>query len=71
MSKTFKFFTTFMAMMLLSVFVLQVSAKSPESEIPVESYTYWEDVGTGGRKPVYMHDTHTVDRVIDANSLGI
>lgn len=71
MNKTYKLFIAFMAMVLLSVFVLQVDAKSPESEIPVESYTYWEDVGAGGRKAVYTHDTHTVNRVIDANNLGI
>ncbi len=71
MKKTFKLFIAFLAMTLLSVFILQVGAKSTASEIPVESYTYWEDVGAGGRKPVYIHDTHTVNQVIDANSLGI
>lgn len=41
------------------------------NEVPFESYTYWEDYGTGVKTPVYCRPMYQVKAVIDAKSLGV
>ena len=62
---------TLAAMLCLPVFVLNTTAQSTGGEIPVESYTYWEDLGVGDRKAVYTQATHFVKKIISADTLGI
>lgn len=65
------FFVFFL--ILISTFLIPtvVSAQSTYSEIPVESYTYWEDVGDSGRKAVYTQPLYAVKTVLSSMSLGI
>lgn len=57
--------------MCLSVFSFSANAQTTYSDIPVESYTYWENVGNRGRKPVYTQPTHYVKKIISSQELGI
>lgn len=57
---------------LMSAFAVTAQAQSTDGDIPVETYTYWEDVGSqGSRKTVYTHPTYMVEQVITAQKLGV
>lgn len=71
MKKIKKIILTLAAMLCLPVFVLNATAQSTGGEIPVESYTYWEDLGASDRKAVYTQATHFVKKIISADTLGI
>ena len=40
-------------------------------EVPYESYTYWEDFGSGAKTPVYSKPMYKVNTVITADMLGL
>lgn len=48
-----------------------VKAQSTYDDIPVESYTYWEKVGSSNRKSVYTQPMYQVKSVISADTLGV
>ncbi len=50
---------------------LTVAAQSTYGDIPVESYTYWEKVGSGSRKAVYSQPMYQVKAMVTAETLGV
>ncbi|MBR4099424.1 MAG: hypothetical protein IKK55_00330 [Clostridia bacterium] len=71
MKKLKKIFVVLLILICLSVFSFSVNAQTTYSDIPVESYTYWENVGAKGRKPVYTQQTHYVKNVLSSQNLNI
>ena len=61
----------FLAVFLIIVCLASVTfSASAATQVPFESYTYWEDISEE-RKAVYNRPMYETDRVIDALSLGI
>lgn len=71
MKKLKKIFVVLLVLICLSVFSFSVNAQTTYGNIPVESYTYWENVGASGRKSVYTQPTHYVKTIISSQSLGV
>ena len=62
-----RFVSVFLVIICLASFTFTASAAT---QVPFESYTYWEDISTE-RKAVYSRPMYEVDKVLDALSLGI
>lgn len=62
-----RFVSVFLVIICLASFTFTASAAT---QVPFESYTYWEDIGTE-RKAVYSRPMYEVNKVLDALSLGI
>ena len=60
-----------LALLIVLSCIVPASAQTVDSEIPVESYNYWEQAGGSSRKEVYSKPTHTVETIISAQTLGI
>ena len=67
LKKTMRFVSIFLVVICLASFTFTASAAT---QVPFESYTYWEDIGEE-RKAVYSRPMYEVERVVDAISLGI
>lgn len=69
-SKLIKVFLT--ALLLFSVFAVNVFASSPAStqETPFETYTYWVGLGNKSKTKVYVKPMYDVKALIDATNLG-
>ena len=62
-----RFVSVFLVIICLASFTFTASAAT---QVPFESYTYWEDISTE-RKAVYSRPMYEVDKVLDALYLGI
>ena len=71
MKKLRKILLLGLALMCLPGMLMSVCAEARGGEIPVESYTYWENVGSGSRKAVFTQTTHSVKTVITAADAGV
>ena len=67
LKKTVRFLAVFLIIACLASVTFGVSAAT---QVPFESYTYWEDISEE-RKPVYNRPMYQTEKVIDAQSLGI
>ncbi len=67
LKKTVRFIAVFLLIACLASATFGISAAT---QVPFESYTYWEDIGTE-RKSVYSRPMYKTEKVIDALSLGI
>lgn len=67
LKKMMRFVSVFLVIICLASFTFTASAAT---QVPFESYTYWEDIGTE-RKAVYSRPMYEVNKVLDALSLGI
>ena len=71
MKKLRKILLLGLAVVCLPGMLMSVCAEARGGEIPVESYTYWENVGSGSRKAVFTQTTHSVKTVITAADAGV
>lgn len=67
LKKTVRFLAVFLIIACLASVAFSVSAAT---QVPFESYTYWEDIGEE-RKAVYSRPMYQTEKVIDAFTLGI
>ncbi len=67
LKKTVRFIAVFLIIACLASVTFSASAAT---QVPFESYTYWEDI-TDSRKSVYSRPMYQTEKVIDALSLGI
>ena len=65
--KSMRFAAVFLAVICLAASLLGVSAAT---QVPFESYTYWEDIGEE-RKAVYSRPMYETQKVINNLSLGV
>lgn len=72
MKRVAKIIVCILVFCLLSATVLTTSAQSIDGDVPVETYTYWEGVGSeSSRKAVYTHATYKVDQTLTSNKLAV
>lgn len=67
LKKTIRFLAVFLIIACLASVTFSAAAAT---QIPFESYTYWEDI-SAERKAVYNRPMYKTEKVIDALSLGI
>ena len=67
LKKTVRFLAVFLIIACLASVAFSVSAAT---QVPFESYTYWEDISEE-RKAVYSRPMYQTEKVIDAFTLGI
>lgn len=72
MKRVAKTVVCILVLCLLSATVLTTNAQSIDGDVPVETYTYWEGVGSASsRKAVYTHATYQVNQTLTSNKLAV